>query len=198
MNAKRIRKEIFIALLLIWKQKKDIFVKLNGKDVTININDQYVDNGIDAEYCFKFIKHKCIKIKNIDIKSNVNTRMKLPILRIIRDKIKRIKRKVTVKDMEAPKIILNEDTNMYKCPSKEFVEPGFNVIDNYDQNLNDKVIIEKEKDGIKYSVVDSSSNKSEVFRKFKYSDNSKPRVILNGYKFVFLKLNNEFVDDGYT
>ena len=39
----------------------------DGKDVTININDQYVDNGIDAEYCFKFIKYKCIKIKNIDI-----------------------------------------------------------------------------------------------------------------------------------
>ena len=80
MKVKRIRKEIFIALLLVIvflftyiTTKKDIFVKLNGKDVTININDQYVDNGIDAEYCFKFIKYKCIKIKNIDIKSNVNT-----------------------------------------------------------------------------------------------------------------------------
>ncbi len=209
MKVKRIRKEIFIALLLVIvflftyiTTKKDIFVKLNGKDVTININDQYVDNGIDAEYCFKFIKYKCIKIKNIDIKSNVNTSKKgiyeVTYTAYYKGKIKTIKRKVTVKDTEAPKIILNEDTNMYKCPSKEFVEPGFNVIDNYDQNLNDKVIIEKEKYGIKYSVVDSSGNKSEVFRKFKYSDNSKPRIILNGYKFVFLKLNNEFVDDGYT
>lgn len=166
MKVKRIRKEIFIALLLVIvflftyiTTKKDIFVKLNGKDVTININDQYVDNGIDAEYCFKFIKYKCIKIKNIDIKSNVNTSKKgiyeVTYTAYYKGKIKTIKRKVTVKDTEAPKIILNEDTNMYKCPSKEFVEPGFNVIDNYDQNLNDKVIIEKEEDGIKYSVVDS-------------------------------------------
>ena len=75
---------------------------------------------------------------------------------------------------------------------------GYKVIDNYDKNLDDKVIITKLDNGIKYSVVDSSGNEATAFRKFKYDDLVKPTISLDGYSTVYLEIGKEYVEKGYT
>ncbi|MBR7042266.1 MAG: DUF5011 domain-containing protein [Bacilli bacterium] len=79
-------------------------------------------------------------------------------------------REITVVDEEAPKINLKGGT-VTLLVGEKYTEPGYEVVDNYDKELNDKVTIEGEVDSSKagtykltYKVSDTSGNTSEASR----------------------------------
>ena len=79
-------------------------------------------------------------------------------------------REIIVTDKEAPKINL-VGGNVTILVGEKYNEPGFDVSDNYDKDLKDKVIVSGEVDNSKagtykitYKVSDSSLNQAEVSR----------------------------------
>ena len=65
-------------------------------------------------------------------------------------------------------------------PRKEYKEPGFEAIDEYDGNLDKDVKITSANDIITYTVKDESGNKKTVKRKIVYEDKEKPTIELKG------------------
>ena len=89
-----------------------------------------------------------------------------------------ITKKVKYEDIEKPVISLNGEEEMSIYVGKEFEDPGYEVNDNCDKNLKDKVKVEgsvdSNKEGtyeIKYKVSDSANNEIVVVRKVHVFDN---------------------------
>ena len=66
---------------------------------------------------------------------------------------------VEVKDSQSPTIELIGPQEVTVCPSKTYEELGYKAIDNYDQDLTDKVNVLKSKDKIVYSVTNTIHRK---------------------------------------
>lgn len=105
---------------------------------------------------------------------------------------------VKVVDREMPVISLKGDNLAIACPNKEYVEEGFTALDNYDGDITDKVIIEKNTDNIIYSVLDSSNNSNKIERKIIYEDKKMPTITLNGNSTISVYLGNRYYEPGYT
>lgn len=111
------------------------------------------------------------------------------------------KDKVRVVDTIAPEIILEAEEEYNQSYAKEYEEPGFKAIDNYDGDLTDKVIISKEeineaRYNLKYQVQDSSGNKVEKIRKVTIVDDVPPVIILNGNASITVYLNAKYEEKG--
>ena len=93
---------------------------LNGNQyITIYKDTFYKDQGATAvDDCDGDLTSSINVSGNVDV-SKAGTYVIKYSVKDSSNNMSTIERKVTVKDTEAPKIILNEDTNMYKCPSKE-------------------------------------------------------------------------------
>ena len=191
---------IFTAYFLA---QRDVTILLNGKNnIKVNINGEYNDEGATILYCFKYLKIKCLDISSKVIKTdNVNTKNVGSY--VVKYDInyngikKEITRTVNVDDTEAPVItLLSSDSTMYTCPNKEYVEEGYTVTDNVDDDLDDKVVITKEEFGITYTVTDSSGNTATVYREYKYNDTTLPDIILND-EYTYIILNDKYTDPGY-
>lgn len=105
---------------------------------------------------------------------------------------------VMVVDKEKPTILLSGEQNVSISYTQEYVEDGYKAIDNYDGDITNKVLIEKTKDKITYSVVDSSSNESIVERNIAYIDDVYPELTINGNEYYEMFVGEEYVEMGYT
>ena len=88
------------------------------------------------------------------------------------DKEYKLIKQVEVKDISKPNITLNRGNEITVVINGKYKEPGYEVSDNYDTNLNDlvKIIgeVDTSKEGtyeIKYTVKDSSKNETTALRK---------------------------------
>lgn len=124
-----------------------------------------------------------------------------------------IYRNVIVIDKVNPTIKLLGGEEVYLLLGGEYHDSGYEVIDNYDKEIREKVVVSGNVDTsnegeytLLYMVSDSSGNKSEVSRKIivkkpeiSYEDNTSSRVSYNSYN-VWLYDNtvtkNRFLDDG--
>lgn len=169
-------------------------INLEGKlEETININSIYKESGYKAKYI-------CYDVTNqVQINNNINFEKigDYEVVYQIKYKNKNYKkvRKIHVADIEAPIITLNE--NSYACPNKEFNETGFIVSDNYDQDLKNKVEVEKNKDKWIYKVKDKSGNETMVERKIIYEDKDAPIITLNS-PIYNIYVNSTYVEPGFT
>ena len=91
----------------------------------------------------------------------------------------KIIKNIEVKDISKPVITLNKGEEVTVVINGKYKEPGYEVSDNYDEDLSDKVKITGEvdtsKEGtyeLKYEVKDSSKNKVSVIRKVIVTKNS--------------------------
>ena len=143
-------------------------LKINGnKIVTINVFDEYKDEGVEILHYDKNIK--------IHTSNMVNTKkvgvydVKYSI--IYHNKLIEETRKVQVKDSEKPKIELIGDDEITITQNEEYIEPGYKSIDNYDGEITENVKVSSNiKDEIGeyeviYSVSDSSGNEYSIKRK---------------------------------
>ena len=110
---------------------------------------------------------------------------------------------VNIVDTTAPKITLNGEKTYNKSYAKEYVEPGYTVTDNCDENLAEKVQIKREEISEKeyhliYTVEDSSGNKASETRKIYIVDDIAPNILLNGNANMQILLNSKYEEKGAT
>jgi len=132
-----------------------------------DVNTEYTEYGIKVTH------------NNIDVSSKVKIdTSNLDISHLGEYKVKYeyqdeyIYRNVIVIDKISPAIELIGGNEVYILLNGNYEEAGYNVTDNYDTNLKDKVIVKGNvnvnKEGIyeiTYSVTDNSGNKTSVIRK---------------------------------
>lgn len=104
---------------------------------------------------------------------------------------------VEVKDSQSPTIELIGPQEVTVCPSKTYEELGYKAIDNYDQDLTDKVNVLKSKDKIVYSVKDNSNNEFTIERKIIYQDLENPVINLKGEKEITIYQGSKYTEMGY-
>lgn len=105
---------------------------------------------------------------------------------------------VHVVDNVNPNISLNGESEVYVCPGKDYIEEGYTASDNYDGDITDNVIVNKENDFIKYSVKDKSGNYSEIERKIIFIDREEPLIELKGGNDIYIYKDNKYIEMGYT
>ena len=165
------------------------FFKLKGKrEITLEVNNEYKENGY------------LTNAKVLEVSNNINT-SKLGTYTVLYkykkyNKIKETIRVVNIVDKTPPELDLIGNLEINSC-SKSYQEEGYAAFDNYDGDLTQKV--EKEiKDGkIIYRVKDSSNNITTKERIFSNIDKEGPVIKLKGSS-VNLKINNKYVEQGYT
>ena len=160
---------IFVSLCLIIKGC--LTLKLNGQDnIIVDVKNKYEEKGAIATILGNDISNK-IKINgyvNTEKLGVYNITYKIKFLLFKKEK----QRKVKVVDNKKPELILKglEEASIYL--NEDYVEDGYEVRDNYDNDLTSKVKVTSKVDNTKigtyeiiYEVEDSSSNKTTKTRK---------------------------------
>jgi len=192
---------ISIIIILLILSYFTFSLEVKGKDkITIPLLEKYQDEG-----CFSkvlFFNNSCKTIyNNLDI-NNVGT-YKITYLTKWLFFEKEVKRTIKVIDNESPTITLNGSEEISLYQNDIYNEPGYNVFDNYDEDLYNKIIVESNLDTskvgeyiIKYKVSDSSGNTSLVERKIiikeKKISNYKPTSFLPTYINGILIVNKTY------
>lgn len=171
-------------------------LKLNGdSNITISYGKKYEELGATYKIFNKDFSNK-IKIEN-NIKDKIGTYkvgydIKILFFHIRKDRI------VNIIDDEKPIITLNGNNIVNICPNTEYAEEGYIAYDNYDKDITSKVNVIKDNNIIKYSVVDSSNNLTEITREIIEKDDISPEITLNGKDIVYLKRGSKYIEQGIT
>lgn len=148
-----------------------VFDLIGPSTLYLDINSEYeeygikvVNNGIDIS--------NYVKIDSSSVKMNEIGEYKVRYELLVDGNIEYVYRIVKVIDISRPKIKLKGQDIVYIELGNSYIEEGYEVIDNYDKDLNKKVIvtnnIELSKEGeyrVEYKVVDDNGNESKVTRK---------------------------------
>lgn len=180
-------------------ESKYLTIKLNGKsNITINYQDEYNDKGAKA-----FYKKKDIS-KDIDVKTDINLEKigeyTYTYSINFKKQSKSISRKVKIVDVESPVITLNGEKELSIYTGSSYEEKNATALDNYDNDISDKIIVSGNVDTskvgeyiISYKVSDSSNNTSSIERKVKVLE--KPvepqKVAVLNYHFFYESWDDE-------
>lgn len=154
---------VIIGMVFTWNQ---IVLLINGSSiVNLPVYTNYIDEGVTAKI-FDYNLDKQVNItSNLDINKLGNYEITYDLF------FHQRKRYVNIIDTTPPEIVLNGDNNVTIYQNEKYVDEGFLVIDNYDGNLSDKVIVTSNVNNsklgnykIKYKISDSSGNTTEVVR----------------------------------
>lgn len=179
----------------------------------MDVNTEYKEYGVLVKYKNKDISDRVaidtkmvntLKLGEYKVKYSVN----------IDNREEYIYRTVKVIDMSSPKILLLGGDSITILINGNYYESGYKVVDNYDKDLDDKVVVkgyvDTHHEGIyklEYTVSDSSNNTSSKIREVIVKkpiitlSNSTNGVIYNGinaYNFSNTIISNKFNDKGVT
>ena len=169
-------------------------LKLKGdEEITVVIGNQYTDAGVEASYFGQDLQAEVVVDGNIDVQ-NVNE-YKLEYILTKGLTRRTVSRTVKVVDKLSPEITLKGEKEYTLC-GREFVEPGFTAIDDYDGDITDNVEVIKASDKITYKVKDRSGNETIVTRKLNSKDNIKPTISLKGSEILTIKKNGSYEEYG--
>ncbi|HPF83678.1 MAG TPA: DUF5011 domain-containing protein, partial [Bacilli bacterium] len=185
--------ELFLVIFVLYI-KGPIFSIKDKETIEINYKRDYKIKNIKVSYLGKNISNEVIIDSNIDTNKIGNYRIIYSIF-IDKKEYKRIKY-INVVDNKVPDIILEKEKESYACPDKEYIENGYDVKDNLDNNLKDIVKVIKDKDKWTYLVIDSSGNLSMKDRKIMYKDIEPPQIILDKEN-INTYIGKKYEDKGY-
>lgn len=108
---------------------------------------------------------------------------------------------INIIDTEKPKITLKAEENYKQSYKKDYAEPGFEAVDNYDGDITEKVKVEKQDIDethyiLIYKVEDSSSNETQVIRNIELVDDIVPEITLNGNASMTILINGKYQEKG--
>lgn len=171
-------------------------IELKGDSkIILNYKEEYQEKGYVASRFNKDIKEE------VKISGKVNTK-KLGTYKITYEVPglfgKKTVRTVVVADKEKPVLSIEDNKKIYLCPGTKYEKEEVHALDNYDGDLSSKVEIKATDKKVTYSVVDSSGNKSVIEKEIIYEDNVNPELIMNGSKFAYAFVNEEYKDSGAT
>lgn len=141
---------------------------IGDKEVYVNINKDYFENGFRATFLNK-------EYKDVKVTDNINTK-KVGDYKVVYDIPflwfhNYVIRTIHVIDQEKPVIQLEGNEYIYLKQNEEYVEQGYKAIDNVDGDITSSVKIDTNlditKEGtyiIKYHIKDSSGNEAEAKR----------------------------------
>lgn len=191
---------LFLLLLCILVTFKTIYIYDSSSSSFEVYSDKNIISekiNVKAQYCSLF-KIRCADINDVDISNNINFD-KIGEYNIVykfkyKNRKKTYVKKINIVDTTAPTIKLSESKLM--CPNK-YVEPGYEVSDNYDTDIKNKVKIEKINNTLIYTVIDSSGNKTIAKRDLTFGDKEAPKITLKGNETIYLLIGEEYKEPGY-
>ncbi|MBE6156927.1 MAG: DUF5011 domain-containing protein [Firmicutes bacterium] len=167
---------------------------IGDKNVTINLGDNYEENGANA-YLKTMFSTKSLEVET---QGSVDTSKIGRYIITYKTSVNNIKKEVikivNVVDNSAPIITLNQEIKM--CQKNNLVEIDITAIDDYDGDISDKIKYKIKDKKIYINVIDSSNNKSELVQEIKYIDNEKPILTLKGSKIVYLHVGEKYNEAG--
>ena len=171
-------------------------IKIPQKRITISVGESYKEPKVKAYMLGNDVSKEVKKRGKVNTNKTGKYKIDYQINKyIFLDKERII---VNVVDNEPPKIELTGGKEVKVCPTKEYVELGYTVTDNYDKDLTDKVKIIKNENEITYEVTDTSNNKAKETRTIKKIDDEKPTITLKGDSYITVYLGNTYNEPGYT
>lgn len=158
-------------------------LQLNGpQNMTVSYRDEYEEQGVIVKNATGNYMSKIKIDSNIDTKKIGNYYIDYSLK--IGGKTLHVRRNVKVIDDINPVIKLKGEQIIEMSINKQYVEPGYTAIDEYDGDITNKVQITGEIDTenygeyiLTYKVTDNSNNQTEVNRIIKVVDEIKPKII---------------------
>jgi len=188
---------ILLIIVLLVFFNPFIYFKVNGyKVITVDVNSNYSLPYIEAYIFNNNINEKITKKDTVNINKVGKYEVTYKVKYLLTTKELTIK--VNVVDRELPNIVLNGEENITICPNIEYIEEGYNAIDNYDGNITDKVEIKNNDTYLEYIVKDSSNNEFSIKRNIIKEDKELPIITLNGNSKYKISLGTKFNDKGYS
>lgn len=147
-------------------------------ELYLDVNTEYNEYGV------KVIKNgydisSLVKIDNSTVDINKVGEYKVKYTVSNDEYNEYIYRKVKVIDKISPELVLNGDSIVYVNLNDVYWDLGYEINDNYDKDLKDKVVVTNNVNTalvgdyyVEYSVSDSSGNFSKVTRVVKVIDNN--------------------------
>lgn len=186
----------FLLLFLAFYDSIFPKIELKGKDVVIlEYPKKYKEPGYGAKI-FKKDLTKDVKVQGKVNYKKIGTYELIYSVKYLGLKDTKT-RTVKVIDNENPEITLVGGENIEMCPNAKYKELGYNLKDNYDKELEDKLEIKETKDEILYILKDSYGNTIEKIRKLTYTDRAKPEIKLKGFSKTYLFLRNNYKEAGF-
>ena len=158
-------------------------LQLNGpQNMTISYRDEYEEQGVIVKNATGNYMSKIKVDSNIDTKKIGNYYIDYSLK--IGGKTLHVRRNVKVIDDINPVIKLKGEQIIEMSINKQYIEPGYTAIDEYDGDVTSKIQIIGEIDTenygeyvLTYKATDNSNNQSEVNRIIKVVDEINPRII---------------------
>ncbi len=185
---------LYTCYLFVYKNSSKLKIELVGKSVIkLNYSEKYEDEGAKASYDGKKIDVKTTSNVNYDKLGSYTISYSVNYSGMS----KKIIRKINIVDNKEPEIKLNDEDSIILNIGKEYEEPGFVAIDNYDGDITSKVSVSNNIDvnnlgdyEVVYSVSDSSGNKNEVTRKVSVV----PKPVINNQGIAVLNYHFFYQD----
>lgn len=170
-------------------------LEIKDKEITMDINDDFFYDNYKATLFGKDITKKVVVTNNV--KKEFGT-YKVDFT-IYNGPFKTTKEmKVNVVDKESPVITLKGDNEVKLCKIEDYKEEGYEAKDNIDGDLTNRVVVTKTNDYIYYKVADSYGNETSIGRRVIIEDDAAPDIKLLGNKEIYLPLNTNYEEPGYT
>lgn len=155
-----------------YKENESVLFNLIGPyEVVLELDEEYYEYGVFVTSNGMDISNE-VNINYLSLDTNIVGDYKVKYEVFVNGNIEYIYRKVRVIERVLPEIKLLGGDIIYMNLGDTYMEPGYIVSDNYDVDLDDKVVINSNLDVdkigeyiIEYSVFDSSGNKDVAQRK---------------------------------
>lgn len=192
-------KKLFLILIIITLFMLIYSVVSPNVDVytnSINLNSDY---NIDYKVynLFTNLTNKSSIIENNINSSNVGTYTIVINVKYLFFNVNKTV-DINVIDNTKPIITLNGNTEVKVCPNTDYNEEGYTASDNYDGDITERVNIKKIDNSIIYSVIDSSSNETQVERKIIFEDDEAPKIELKGSADLNIFIGDNYNEEGYA
>ena len=176
--------------------EKPIINLVGHEKETIRVLNPYTEEGAKAQYHFQDVTQDIEKTGEVDTTTLGTYEIEYSITED--KKTAKMKRIVEVVDDVEPVITLKGEENVIASSVELYVEPGYDVSDNFDKTINEKVTEEIVELGDNvyqkvYTATDGSGNKASVTRKIEIKDIVPPIVSLYG-----TGVENVYQDGSYT
>lgn len=168
-------------------------INLKGsKNIEIEVGTKYKDKGATAKVFSTNLTKKVVSKGKVNSKKvgkyNIDYSVKWLLFK------KKTARTVKVIDKEKPVIKLNGSSEVNVTVGSEYKEEGYEVEDNYDKDLKDKVKVTSKVDynkvgsyEILYEIKDSSGNKNSVVRKINVLQKVENKPVSNSGVGTYIK-----------